>query len=108
MTIAVNYGKKRKIINDEKREITRLLSPIIFLLLWQSLRWFGIIDPNFFPGPSDIIQAFFVKLGDPRPDGSTLPEHIWSSFRTSTTGFILAVIVGVPLGFIHGLEKIAG
>ncbi len=88
-----------------KEKLIGILSPIIFLLAWQSLRWFGLIDPNYIPGPSDIIEAFVSKLGEPRPDGSTLLEHIWSSFRTSTTGFILAVIVGVPLGLFMGWKK---
>ena len=46
------------------------------------------------------------KLVSTQPDGSTLLQHIQSSLITSTTGFLLAVAVGVPLGLFMGWKKI--
>ena len=82
-----------------------ILSPLVFVLIWQALRSFGFLDPNYLPGPSDLVEIFVQKLFSPKPDGSTIIEHAWSSFQTSTTGFILAMIVGVPLGLFMGWKK---
>ena len=89
----------------KKIRIIGILSPIIFLLVWQSLRWLDIIDPFFIPGPSDLVETFIDKMASTKPDGSTIFQHAWSSFKTSTTGFILAVVVGVPLGLFMGWKK---
>jgi taurine transport system permease protein len=89
----------------KKLRIISILSPIIFLLMWQSLRWLGIIDPFIIPGPLDLVDTFVTKLTSTRPDGSTLIQHTWSSVKTSTTGFILAVLVGVPLGLFMGWKR---
>lgn len=90
----------------KKLKIISIVSPLLFLLIWQSLRWFDIIDPFLIPGPSDLVQTFIVKITSTKPDGSTLIEHSWSSFKTSTTGFLLAVVVGVPLGLFMGWKTV--
>ena len=90
----------------KKERIISILSPVLFLLGWQTLRWLGLINPDYLPGPSDLIEVFLQKLVSTQPDGSTLLQHIQSSLITSTTGFLLAVAVGVPLGLFMGWKKI--
>lgn len=82
-----------------------ILSPIVFLLVWQLLRTVGILNPSYIPGPSDLIEVFVAKLTSTKPDGSTIIEHALSSFYTSTTGFLLATIIGIPLGLFMGWKK---
>ena len=89
-----------------KREtLLSILSPVIFLLVWQLLRSFNILDPSYIPGPSDLLKVLVAKTFSPKPDGSTLIQHILSSLLTSLTGFLLAVGVGVPLGLFMGWKK---
>jgi NitT/TauT family transport system permease protein len=82
-----------------------ILSPVLFITIWQLLRWFEILNPYYIPGPSDVLKVFLYKLSTPKPDGSTLPQHMLSSVLTSLTGFLLAVGVGVPLGLFMGWKK---
>lgn len=89
----------------KKTTFLTILSPILFLFLWQLLRWFKIINPYYIPGPSDLIITFIFKLFSTKPDGSTLLQHTLSSVITSLTGFLLAVGVGVPLGLFMGWKK---
>ena len=89
----------------KKTTYLTILSPIVFLFLWQLLRWLNIINPYYIPGPSDLIKTFIFKLFSTKPDGSTLLQHTLSSVITSLTGFLLAVGVGVPLGLFMGWKK---
>jgi len=85
--------------------IIPVLSIITFLLIWELLVRYGIIPTRYLPRPSELINTFIDKLSNPKPEGSTLPMNILSSLRISFTGFLIAVIIGVPLGWFMGWYK---
>jgi ABC-type nitrate/sulfonate/bicarbonate transport system permease component len=39
------------------------------------------------------------------PDGSTLPRHFFESLKVTTIGYILGMVIGVPLGIAMGWIK---
>lgn len=80
----------------------------IAILLWQWLvTGAGVINAVFVPAPSSIADA----LGDIIRDG-TLADNAAVSLRSWLTGFILAVIIGLPVGLLMGgslpVNRIAG
>lgn len=85
--------------------IIPVLSIITFLLIWELLVRYGIIPTRYLPRPSELINTFIDKLSNPKPEGSTLPMNILSSLRISLSGFLTAVIIGVPLGWFMGWYK---
>jgi ABC-type nitrate/sulfonate/bicarbonate transport system permease component len=46
----------------KKETVLNILGPLLFVLLWQCLQWFGIIDPYYIPGPSDLVETFLFKI----------------------------------------------
>jgi ABC-type nitrate/sulfonate/bicarbonate transport system permease component len=52
--------------------------------------------------PIQIFQLFLVKWTEVNPDGALLSQHIWTSVQEAFTGYLLALLVGVPLGLAMG------
>lgn len=70
---------------------------IIFFVLWQILPSAGIVNSQFIPPLSDVVTTIW-KLGST----GELFTHTKASLSRAVYGFLLSIIVGVPLGFILG------
>lgn len=75
-----------------------------WLLGWWLVTWILSVDPVFLPPPTDVFSRLLkmatVSMGD-----GTLVVHIIGSLRRFFTGFALAVVIGIPLGFAMGYFK---
>lgn len=77
-----------------------LLATIVLALLiafWEIAPRVGIVDKTFLPPFSDVINA----LVDLAKSGQ-LTEHISASVGRALKGFVVAVVVAVPLGIVIG------
>ena len=82
-----------------------VLTIVIVLALWfLTTTVFGLIDPNRFPSPSAFADAF-TQLAFQGYAGGTLLEQVWQSLKLVAGGFLVAVAIGVPLGFAMGLDR---
>ncbi len=73
-----------------------------FLAVWAILTYGGIIDPLFLPSPGRVFEAgvdLFSELG--------FTADIVSSVYRVMAGFLIAAILGVPLGLLMGTFKVA-
>jgi NitT/TauT family transport system permease protein len=68
-----------------------------FLLLWETLSRLEIINPIFFPPFSAVVKTIITLFIN-----GTMAEHLGLSLFRALSGFIIAVIVGVPLGIALG------
>jgi len=76
---------------------------ISFLGLWETLVRIGVIDPFFLPAPSEVAaRALQMTTGK----DAVLLHDIRMSATRVLTGFLLSVVVGVPLGLIMGMSPI--
>ena len=51
------------------------------------------------PSPAKVLNTFIYKLcGGVNPDGATLLQHIAASMKIALGGYVVGVIIGVPLG----------
>jgi len=82
-----------------------VLTIIIFLVLWEVAVSTGIISSTFLPKPSQLARTFVDKLSQVEPEGATLGQNILSSLQTSLSGFIVAILVGIPLGLLMGFYE---
>lgn len=78
------------------------LSFAILFVVWSILTYGGYVPPLFLPSPSDIVVQFYLMLTE-----LNLLGDILASLYRVTAGFVLASIIGVPLGLLMGSFKVA-
>jgi len=79
-----------------------LSSFIFFLVIWSILTYGGFVDALFLPSPGRVFQAgvdLFLEFG--------FTADIFNSTYRVMVGFIVAAIIGVPLGLIMGTFQVA-
>lgn len=96
--------KKRKNL-IHKYAIISILSILTFLLIWQIVVVTGVLSDKILPPPTKVFSTFFYKLGNESPDGSLLQTNILVSLKVACSGLFLAIIIGVPLGWLMGWYK---
>lgn len=84
-----------------------LVGLVAFFGLWELSVRLGWISNRTLSPPSVVVQTFIFKLTNVNPDGSTLPQHFLQSLKLALSSFVVAVIIGVPLGWIMGYYKVA-
>lgn len=100
-------ARERKHIKNKSRNLlfTSIISIVVLLALWELSVQLGWITTRFFCAPSEVLNALIEKLTNRAPDGATLPVHILSSMKISMIGFLMAVLIGTPLGLQMGWYK---
>jgi taurine transport system permease protein len=96
---AIKQKAKR---NSYQLAILSFIGVFGFLIAWQVAVLVGWLPSRYVPMPTQIIKLFFVKIADPTPDGAVLGVHILGSLQVVLTGFLLAIIIGIPLGLLMG------
>jgi len=102
LTLAELDRKKR-----QKSLILHIIGLVCFFAIWQIACVTELISSRSLASPTKVLETLIDKVTNSKPDGSTLLQHFWMSFRLSFTGFILAVVLGVPLGLVMGYYRIA-
>lgn len=95
----VKRQKKRTTIQLTSLSVIGILG---FLLLWQAAVLTGLLPERYIPAPTEVVALFATKLVDTAPDGAVLGVHVVASLQVALTGFLLAVVIGIPLGLFMG------
>lgn len=82
--------------------ILPLILPLVFLAVWEASVRLGGSSNILLPAPSQV----FVTLFDMIRTG-VLFEHIGASLERVAAGYVLAVLVGVPVGLAMGYSQFA-
>jgi NitT/TauT family transport system permease protein len=72
---------------------------VIGIALWAALSASGVFPHSSFPAPMEVAAG----IQDEVKQGRMFQDIIASLFRV-TTGFLLAVVLGIPLGLVIGLH----
>ena len=80
-----------------------LLSPLLFLLLWEGLVWVGWLDYRFFPPPSTVL-AIFGRMAASGELWGHLSISLWRVLGGFVVGSLPAVILGLLMGWFRGLH----
>ncbi|MBS0338647.1 MAG: ABC transporter permease [Proteobacteria bacterium] len=72
-----------------------------FFALWTLLAASGLVPKLFLPSPLAVAEKFADLTQNPFV-GFTLQQHLLSSFGRFGAGFVLAAVIGVPLGLAMG------
>jgi NitT/TauT family transport system permease protein len=82
-------------------------SILFFFGAWQAVVDFGIVPNTMLASPTQVMALFWEKLFEANPDGAILTTHAYSSIFVALVGFLLSLIVGIPLGLLMGWFAIA-
>ena len=80
-----------------KRVILGTTTFVVFVLVWEALGHSKLIPPIFISRPTIIAQVMYREL----VRGKML-FHMWTSLIELTWGYLLAIVIGVPLGLLMG------
>ncbi|SDL86065.1 NitT/TauT family transport system permease protein [Dendrosporobacter quercicolus] len=80
--------------------VYRILSVLLFLLIWEIAPRVGLVDTIFLPPFSKVAVAFWELLVT-----GEIFTHVVISIRRSLLGFGLGLCVAIPLGLIIGWFK---
>ena len=83
-----------------------LMSVALFLSIWYlCTAVLKLVPPTTLPSPVKVLNTFITKLSSPNPDGATLIQHTLASLQVALTGYIVAILIGVPLGIMMAWNK---
>lgn len=74
-----------------------LLTPVVVLVAWEATAQTGVLNPQFFPPPTDII----ARAGEMLADGS-LVHHSMVSLGRIVPAFVVGGALGIALGLLMG------
>jgi ABC-type nitrate/sulfonate/bicarbonate transport system permease component len=75
------------------RAAKRWISPILFVLVWELVGRFELVDAFFLPQPTNIIKAMYRMAAS-----GVLFEHMEASIYRALSGYILAALFGIGFG----------
>lgn len=86
-----------------ERQLSLLTLATLFViwLVAAQMKW---VNPIFLPGPIEVWRSF-VKALTEGYQGSVLHVHLLSSLARILTGYVLACLIGIPLGLVMGLNR---
>ena len=83
-------------------KVLPVLSLAAFFGVWEILVDTGTVPETMLAAPSQVVGLFWDKLTNPNPDGALLYQHAWTSLQEAGIGYLLALLVGLPLGLLMG------
>jgi len=83
-------------------KILPYLSLFSVFAFWQIIVVTGVVPNALLATPIQVIKLFFFKLNHADPDGAILLTHVLTSLGEALTGYILALVIGIPLGLLMG------
>ncbi|MCD1259754.1 ABC transporter permease [Paenibacillus athensensis] len=72
------------------------------LLVWSALSYGGLVNRTFLPTPGQVLTQFIAQLGS-----SVFWHHVGISIFRVSMGFLLACLLGIPLGILAGTFRFA-
>ena len=78
-----------------------IIGPVLLILLWSVAHSAHWVNPTLLPGPLETFYAFIQSV----MDGSLWPDFNHTVLRT-VYSFLIAAIIGIPLGIIIGSNKV--
>lgn len=75
---------------------------ITLLAVWQLVVSLGLVNERMLPAPTQIFETLMYKFANKAPDGNVLWVNILASLQVALSGFLAAIIIGVPLGLVMG------
>lgn len=83
-----------------KFRLQGVILPLAIILIWQLVSNYGIVNDYILPSPLYIFSRCIQLVKD-----GNLQQDILASLIRVVTGFLIAILLSIPLGIILGLNK---
>lgn len=88
-----------------------LLVPVVILVIWETLGQTGVLRRGILPAPSIVVQGWYTWAFGPtdtglNPYSGTWFDNAFFSFRRVAQGYILAILIAVPVGVMIGWSRL--
>lgn len=93
-------GVARRLRRALLSAVTKTIALVLLLALWEIAPRAGLVDATFLPPFSEVVRALVDLAGN-----GQLAANTEASLVRSLSGFVLAVLVAVPLGVLIGWYK---
>ncbi len=84
-----------------------LVGIFCFFAIWQIAVTAGLANERLLPSPLQVFETIIEKFYQKEPDGNTMLVNICASLQVALSGFLLAVVIGIPLGLVMGWFRLA-
>lgn len=95
-------GKKTK---WNQYQMISVLSFLGFIMVWSLCAYFDVKPDYALPSPLKVARTFMEKMYQKAPDRGYIWYYALVSLRTVFVGWIMGIVIGVPLGIIMGWYK---
>jgi len=99
--LSIKYDENNPKHRMVRKAIVIVISLVTFVILWWVVT--ALMNDRNFPTPDKVFEALWnlILYGDPI-GGHSVWDYIAVSLKTFITGFILALVVALPLGLLLG------
>ncbi len=80
-----------------RRQVLPLVAGVLFFFMWEMAVRLGLVDVVFLPAPTSIAAAAWAMA-----QTREFYTDLWISLTEFATGFVLAIVVAIPLGLVAG------
>jgi ABC-type nitrate/sulfonate/bicarbonate transport system permease component len=94
-------GERAATATRRVERMVALLSPFMFLLVWELASRSGLLDSRFFPPPTTILRASWEHI-----ESGYLIENMLVSLRRVGIGFAVGVVPALSLGLVLGFSRL--
>ena len=81
-----------------------IVTAILCLALWWLVAKLGLVSHLFLPRPDEVLTQIGVVYRDGYA-GASLSEHILASVLRIVTAATIAIVIGIPVGLLMGLNR---
>ena len=91
-------GRPRSFVPARGSRIVIGLGAVIAAVVcWQLIYSNNVVDRDLLPSPGQVLEAGWTLASN-----GDLANHGWASLKTLTIGYVIAMVVGIPLGLLMG------
>jgi ABC-type nitrate/sulfonate/bicarbonate transport system permease component len=89
-------------LNQLQRNVLALVSIVFCIAIWWLITGTGMVGKVLLPSPAEVAETMFHSMAD-----GSLVKHTTISLLRVGQGFVLAMLVAVPMGMLMGSSQIA-
>lgn len=90
------------VLSKNHRNLLAMASVLGLVLLWWLITAFGLVGKVLLPPPAEVLTALVHSVAD-----GSLAKNVGISLLRVLEGFLLALVVAVPVGVLMGSSQIA-